>query len=918
VFLKRAIVQGFKSFADRTEFEFGSGITAVVGPNGCGKSNILDAVRWVLGEQSARSLRGDRMLDVIFAGSRSRKPANFAEVELIFDNTAGVLRSDATEVSVGRVLYRSGESEYKLNGNACRLKDVRELLLDTGVGVDAYSVIEQGRVDSLLQASPVERREIFEEAAGISRYKVRRTEAQRKLERTQTNLQRLEDIIEELERRLRSVRLAAGKARNFQEYDARLRELRSSFSMAEYHQLREKHGQERTAAEELDEALQAERARLAAQDATAGELDQELQALDERIRAADVALTELQTELSALNERIAQGERRVEELDATRERRRAQAEACGRRVAELTAQLAEQRSALEALRGDEAALVERTGGMQREREAAEQRATAARGELEQERVAAFDAVRRGSLLQNEAENLSQQARRLSAQSERQAARQGELERELGESTAQVEQLRARCQMLEAEADELSGVARDEEQRLGALSDEAGDLDGRIGRDKEERSALLSRLRVLEDMERRFEGVDQGTREVLAWRDDPSLAGLVAGLVADLLRIDDPRVGLLEHVLSEFEGHVAVTDTVAALRTLHDRGVDQAVRLIGLDRVAGGRGGAEYAAVAGFVARALDWVVCAERYRPLAEHLLGRTIVVDTRERAAQLARTAPAGTAFVALDGWTVRSDGRVTHGVGKAAGGLISRKSEIRQLEHERDEVETRLVTLTRRRMEVDERISDLQLRRQGTLEKLAGVQREHADARSSLARGQDEHMRPSTSARSICGRSKSAARARHRGFATSSTSIWRKNTPPTSTANRTGRPSRPRSRRRCVANSPVWATSTWMRLPNWKSLTPRYEHLVEQRTDLEAPSNASRRLIADLDEESRTRFAATFNEVRGTSRRCFANFLGAEKPISFWKIRRIRWNVASRSSRVRPAKSRNPSPCCPVARRR
>ena len=229
MFLKSITLRGFKSFADRTEFDFGAGLTGIVGPNGCGKSNVVDAVRWVLGEQSARSLRGAKMLDVVFSGSRSRPPANAAEVELTFDNRTRFLDTDEKEVRVSRTLYRSGESEYRLNGQGCRLKDIRDLLLDTGVAVNAYSIIEQGRVDVLLQANPMQRREIFEEAAGISRYRVRRAEAQRKLERTQTNVLRLNDIIEELERQLRSVKLAAGKARNFQEYDARLRTLRSEF-----------------------------------------------------------------------------------------------------------------------------------------------------------------------------------------------------------------------------------------------------------------------------------------------------------------------------------------------------------------------------------------------------------------------------------------------------------------------------------------------------------------------------------------------------------------------------------------------------------------------------------------------------------------------------------------------------------------
>jgi energy-coupling factor transporter ATP-binding protein EcfA2 len=271
VYLKRIVLHGFKSFADRTEFDFGPGVTAVVGPNGCGKSNLLDAVRWVLGEQSARSLRGKRMSDVIFAGSRSRKPAAAAQVELVFDNSAGFLATDEPEVSISRVLYRSGDSDYRMNGNSCRLKDIRQLFLDTGVGVDAYSIIEQGRVDLLLQADPMQRREIFEEAAGISRYKQQRAEAQRKLERSQNNLLRLNDIIDELERQLRSVKLAAGKARRWQEYDRRLRELRASFSLAEYHELETGCAGVRAQMAEHSDRLQAERATLAAHDAAAAQ-----------------------------------------------------------------------------------------------------------------------------------------------------------------------------------------------------------------------------------------------------------------------------------------------------------------------------------------------------------------------------------------------------------------------------------------------------------------------------------------------------------------------------------------------------------------------------------------------------------------------------------------------------------------------
>src|SRR3954467_13671951 len=241
--LKKLVLNGFKSFADRTEFVFDSPITGIVGPNGCGKSNVVDAFKWVLGEQSAKSLRGDAMLDVIFNGSSVRKAAGMAEVILVFENPqradgTRLLPVETEEVSVGRRLFRDGTSEYQVNNSSSRLKDVRDLFLDTGIGVDAYSVIEQGRVAALLETNPAERRLIFEEAAGISKYKVKRKEAQRKLERVDQNLLRVHDIVEEVEKRLRSVKIQAGRARTYQEHSVRLSELRLSYSLQEYHTLR--------------------------------------------------------------------------------------------------------------------------------------------------------------------------------------------------------------------------------------------------------------------------------------------------------------------------------------------------------------------------------------------------------------------------------------------------------------------------------------------------------------------------------------------------------------------------------------------------------------------------------------------------------------------------------------------------------
>ncbi|MEM9587450.1 MAG: AAA family ATPase, partial [Planctomycetota bacterium] len=225
--LKALELAGFKSFADRTRFDFPDGITVVVGPNGSGKSNIVDAIKWVLGSQSAKSLRGKDMSDVIFKGSQTRSAAGAAEATIIFDNASGELPVDAPEVHVTRRVYRSGEGEYLINHQAVRLKDVRNLIRGTGIGIDAYSLIEQGKVDRMLQANAKDRRAIFEEAAGISRFKAKKVEAERRLARVKSNLTRLGDIVDEVATRLRSLKSQASKAERYRQANERLRELRT-------------------------------------------------------------------------------------------------------------------------------------------------------------------------------------------------------------------------------------------------------------------------------------------------------------------------------------------------------------------------------------------------------------------------------------------------------------------------------------------------------------------------------------------------------------------------------------------------------------------------------------------------------------------------------------------------------------------
>lgn len=549
--LKKLILHGFKSFADRTEFAFDAPITCVVGPNGCGKSNVVDAIKWVLGEQSAKSLRGGAMLDVIFNGSEVRKPAGMAEVELVFDNPrrpdgSRFLPVDTDDVSIARRLYRDGSSEYVVNRQISRLKDVREIFLDTGVGVDAYSIIEQGRVARLLDANPQERRTIFEEAAGISRFKLRRKEAQRKLERTDENLARLSDIIKEVDSRLRSVRIQAGRARTFQELSDRLSELRLRHALHEYKTLTARR-------DELVARLDDERFRL-------DDLDSDLHRVNESVESLRVRVSELQ-ELKQKNH--------AEQIETRGriERSQQQARHASQQIAQINEQESQQQHESESAnrRRDEietliASLASDADSLERATVEARQRvevlAEAHRsqqlrvGEIErsmsEHKSAYLDSMRKGSQIENRLQAAGIERRNLMQQSEKLSTRQSQLRQEQSEYQIHHDQLSVDLAGLVETLAHLGEQLRATTGHQQELSQQQRDLAKRLGGAREHRSGLLSRQKLLEDLERRREGVSDAVQRVLADRERSF--PFIRGLIADVFRVDVEHAPLIEAAL----------------------------------------------------------------------------------------------------------------------------------------------------------------------------------------------------------------------------------------------------------------------------------------------------------------------------------------------------------------------------------
>ncbi len=562
--LKSLELYGFKSFADRTDFSFDAGITALVGPNGSGKSNVVDAVRWILGEQRAKSLRGKEMLDVIFAGAPTRAATGYAEAALTFSNEDGLLPIDFPEVKLARRLYRDGTSEYMINDNVSRLKDIKNLLMDTGVGTSAYSIMEQGRIDSILRANPADRRAIFEEAAGISKFKARRKETIRKLERVDQNLLRLADITEEVQRRLRSLKIQAGKARRFQEYDTSLRELRSRVSRHDYFELKQRILESEQALQSLRTDRESAAALRDDLEAAIQERETELREVREHIettraersrreadhRAAEERLGMLQRRLEELQEESLELEERVSEVRVHCESQRQEEQEAIQEAATAQTHLEEKESARAEYREQVAEIESELHAIQEERGESERSLESARAEETRWR-------NRGVELTSEINGLEERCDRLT---EEVAAADSQREELAREATEAEEALTASGIVIGERREKTLELA----ERLGELKAGRDDLETQLERSGAEVARLTGRRDGLAEALEHLESVSGGAKALVeaAEKGVPELSGVV-GLLANLVRVEPEHVAALESSLGDRLDGIVVRDDAAA-------------------------------------------------------------------------------------------------------------------------------------------------------------------------------------------------------------------------------------------------------------------------------------------------------------------------------------------------------------------
>jgi chromosome segregation protein len=684
--LKKLEMYGFKSFADKTEFDFRSGITAFVGPNGCGKSNLVDAVRWILGEQSARAVRAPQMTEVIFSGSATRGSLGYAEASLSFLNDRGALPSEYAEVCVTRRLYRSGESEYFLNRQPCRLRDIRQLFMDTGIGVDTYSIIEQGKVERFIQSNAKERRVIFEEAAGISRYKSQRREAQARLERTRINLQKVDVKLEEQRKQLRSIKYQAAKAKRHRESSARLREIVLSISVKNYLEWEAK----RKGIEGEIGALAARESALAADLAQMELLIQGIVEEISNLEAAHLqkrdALHEARSATEAAERTVAHNTERIREFQAETDR-------STRELWSLTEKLRQTREQADSAARDLES-IRQSILRQAEIIAAESQKADSAGQ-ERERLAAAIEEWKGRMLQiiEKATTLRNELNHMDSSRRQELARRARLQGQQAEKAGEAARLEEGVRQLVGRRDELSerlaersAVLHEREGDAERLGKEAESAGSRLRAERHHETQLLARRESLQDLELRAEDVEAGVKQLLR-EDDERVGFSVRGMVADLVRAELPYASAIESALGDAAQYVV---------TLDEREAGSAVALLRADRSgraglipivrarAAERSDAHLTAEPGVLGRASDLVRYSPEMEPVVRHLLGATWVVDNLATALRLSSNGAAEMRFVTLEGERVEPSGAIFGGEPLPRSGIVSRKSELEAIRAE------------------------------------------------------------------------------------------------------------------------------------------------------------------------------------------------------------------------------------------
>ncbi len=701
--LKKVELVGFKSFPDRVSVVFDPGVTAIVGPNGSGKSNIADAVRWVLGEQSAKMLRGSKMEDVIFAGTERRRPVNYAQVTLVLDNSDRKIPVDYDEVSISRKVFRSGESEYSVNESRCRLRDVQELLMDTGIGKEGYSIIGQGQIDRLLSNKPQDRRAIFEEAVGITKYKSRKEEAEGKLEAEELTLSRISDILNELSARLEPLTAEAEKAGVYLSLKEELKSYEVTAFLGQFKQYREQFERVEKNLNELNAQLEEARERGAKARELSEQYKQEAQeasdayrSLNENHHELEIALQQKEAQKALISSRGEQFEREESRLSRQIAETKAALAALSETLRREEERVAAKKAKLAETEASHTESVTRLQSRGEARERLRAESAEAAGRLEEARAALaalrakgvgfgevleLDRTQRRAI-EEQQEKLSQEAAGLSDKEEKK-------QQEIAEVSRAYEALGADISRLNNEIQELRTSVRERQTELSAAA-----------------SALqetVSRVKWLRELEKDYEGFSGSVKAVMSLvKADPARYKTVRGTLSDLIRVPQEYGTAVEIALGNSLQNIVTDDLETAKALIETLRREQKGRatFMPLDR-AEGRARfdrrAEVLKMEGVRGFADELISCDRAYTVLTSRLLGNVIVTEDFDSAAAVAARFGADLRAVTLKGDIFNIGGAVTGGSTQKGGGILSRKGELEELKKTEKEQEQAVEAIRR-----------------------------------------------------------------------------------------------------------------------------------------------------------------------------------------------------------------------------
>ncbi|MFA4991884.1 MAG: chromosome segregation protein SMC [Candidatus Omnitrophota bacterium] len=739
MYFKSLELFGFKSFADRTRLDFEPGVTAVVGPNGCGKSNIADSIKWVLGEQSAKVLRGGKMEDVIFNGTDGKEPVSFAEVSLTLSNQDRILPIEYDEVTVTRRLYRSGESEYMLNKTPVRLKDISELFMGTGIGTSAYSLMEQGKMDQVISSRPEDRREIFEEASGITKYKAKKREALRRLEDTEQNLVRINDIIVEVKRQINSIERQAKKAERYKDRYEVLKSLELKLSRIDLEGLSARFREANVNTDELKAREKSLEEELNATRASLVELNKERSQVETRRMELKSGIIETDSEISKAQDKILMDRERIEELI----KRRADLESEILKSSESTASQEKEvfslREKLSVMNKEDTERVALLKAKEARLDEISRAIKASETALSTSKANIVDIASRQAKLRNNMAKVSttlsshdSRLKRLETEKQTILEEKSGLEAKLNEAAAEAEAIEKEVSLLSSRKDEILKLKSDSLSRVESLENQLKEISSSLATGK-------SRLEMLEGARARHEGFSSGVKAILERPQGPERKG-VRGSIANLLKVKRGYEKAIESALEKYLQAIVADDSYSIEDSINYLKTNSSGKVLFADAGYFNAKAGELKEAAALqdsrvLGRAIDFVSADPSYQNILRHVLSGVYIVKTLEDARSLLKDDPRGGVFITLDGETVQQ-GFVSGGYSlKDDLGLINRDARIQELSEEVAGLERQSGLLETERGQKEDEIKELERQIESTAADLSakGVLLANAISRGS-----------------------------------------------------------------------------------------------------------------------------------------------------------------------------------------